>query len=78
MCDEYIIECPHCNGGVCVKKTELNCKIFRHGVWRHNGRQLDPHSSKQICDHLASTGQIYGCGMPFRFDGKTVEKCGYI
>lgn len=26
------IKCPHCQGYVIIKKNEINCRIFRHGV----------------------------------------------
>ena len=28
---------------------QLNCKIFRHGTLRSNGKQIDPHSPKDLC-----------------------------
>jgi DNA-directed RNA polymerase subunit RPC12/RpoP len=39
------IQCPHCNGTVMVK--QLNCKIFRHGVFKKNGKQINPHAKKK-------------------------------
>lgn len=64
--DFYHFECPHCKSTVIVQKNELNCCIFRHGVLKRTGQQIPPHSPKTLCDSLASTGQIYGCGKPFR------------
>ena len=63
----YIFNCPHCNQTVTVKKTQLNCRIFRHGIYKHNFKQIDPHAPKDICDKLYKENKIYGCGKPFKF-----------
>lgn len=74
-----VIQCPHCNDYVLI--TELNCKIFRHGVFIHNGNQIDPHSSKEKCDFFIANKQIYGCGKPFHLikqgNSYVSEKCEY-
>jgi len=65
MADNIIIvNCPHCNDIVLIEK--LNCCIFRHAIYKHNGAQINPHSSKIICDDLIINNQIYGCGKPFK------------
>ena len=74
----YSFECPYCNLLIQVKKNEIACKIFRHGFFKDKNQQVPPHASKEICDRLVEENKIYGCGKPFRFDGKGVEKCGYI
>ena len=76
----FIVNCPHCNEFIIIE--EINCKIFRHGVFRNNKMQIDPHSPKNICDYYIKNNLIYGCGKPFILtlnDGiyKT-EICGYI
>lgn len=76
--DYYVIECPHCQGGIQVFKREIACQIFRHGVFKINGIQMSPHTPKEICNQLIQNGSIWGCGKPLRFDGKKVEVCGYI
>jgi uncharacterized C2H2 Zn-finger protein len=76
--DSYFFECPHCSMLIEIEKNMINCKIFRHGHYKNNLKQIDPHSSKEICDKLSEQDKIYGCGKPFTFDGKVVEKCGYI
>jgi len=78
---EKIITCPHCNDMIII--SELNCCIFRHGVNIKTNEQIDPHSSKDICDSLFETGQIYGCGKPFQIiileNGSwIIQKCDYI
>ena len=76
----YII-CPHCKSIVFI--DELNCCIFRHGVLKTNGKQIDPHSGKELCDFYVEKGMIYGCGKPFQIvqksDGEYIAVvCDYI
>jgi hypothetical protein len=78
MFDSYFFECPHCFLLIQVNKNEIACKIFRHGYYKDTWKQIPPHSSKEICDKLFEENRIYGCGKPFTFDGKIVEKCDYI
>jgi hypothetical protein len=61
---------------------KLNCGIFRHGVVKENGKQMDPHSSKDLCDYYIRENKIYGCGKPFQvllINNKLETKiCDYI
>jgi hypothetical protein len=81
--DHLIVPCPHCYEDMVIYLSELNCHIFRHGVLKKNGQQIDPHLKKRICDFLFFNKLIYGCGRPFRIV-KIGEKkykseiCGYI
>tara|TARA_B100000073_G_scaffold322095_1_gene303145 strand:- start:140 stop:361 length:222 start_codon:yes stop_codon:yes gene_type:complete len=69
-------------------KNEINCAIYRHGIFKNTGEQIDPHASKEICDKLVEKELIYGCGKPFKlFENRNpvtkeinyyVEKCDYI
>jgi hypothetical protein len=63
-CNESIIICPNCNEYVIIEK--INCGIFRHATLKENGKQIEPHSSKQICENLLNNNLIYGCGKPFQ------------
>ena len=74
----YLFNCPHCGSMIQVEKNQIRCTIFRHGYYKETNQQIPPHGSKQLCDQLFSQGKIYGCGKPFRFDGKKVQKCDYI
>ena len=79
----YIVTCPTCDQIIEISKNEVNCKIFRHGVYKSNFLQIDPHSSKEKCDELIRYKLIYGCGKPFKLivmnDGSvTTEICDYI
>jgi hypothetical protein len=69
-----IVRCPWCTEFIEI--LELNCGVFRHGVFKNNGRQLNAHASKEECESVV--GEIYGCGKPFQVvDGKAI-KCDYI
>lgn len=74
------VTCPHCNGNVIIE--QINCAIFRHGVFKNNGEQINPHLSKNECDRLVESNLIYGCGKPFRVLFKNnileAEICDYI
>ena len=61
---DFIIECPHCQQPVLIEK--LNCAIFRHGTFKTNNQQINPHASKQLCDFYAIKNLINGCGKPFK------------
>ena len=89
MSENYIlIQCPHCMQYMELIKNEINCAIYRHGMFKINGEQIDPHTPKDICDKLVENNLIYGCGKPFQlFENKNpvtheinyfVEKCDYI
>ena len=78
----HYFKCPHCDGGIQVLHNQINCSIFRHGVYVNN-KQMNPHEKEQICNHLFETNQIRGCGKPFRlirFDNGiiAIKKCPYI
>ena len=77
---QYIFMCPHCNTIIQVDKSQTNCKIFRHGVFKANFKQINPHLKKEICDYLVEKDLIYGCGKPFKIDIKEmkVTVCDYI
>ena len=63
MQNPLFLECPHCNEYFEV--LELNCKIFRHAQMK-DGKQINPHASKQEIEFLKSRNLIHGCGGPFR------------
>ena len=63
--DFYIVECPHCQGTIIIAQNELNCRIFRHGVYKINMQPIHPHAPKIECDRLVQEDLIFGCGKPF-------------
>lgn len=78
--EEPILTCPHCNNFIIIKK--INCGIFRHGILKNNSKQIDPHSSKEMCEYYIKNNLIYGCGKPFKIinNNGTLESeiCEYI
>ena len=77
---EPIVMCPHCREYIVIEK--INCAIFRHGTFKHNGNQIPPHASKQMCDVFVREKLIYGCGKPFRIvhhdNCYIAECCDYL
>jgi hypothetical protein len=79
----YVKECPHCGESILLYHHELNCKIYRHGVFKNTSQQMNPHSSKEECDYYIKHDMIYGCGKPFKIeftenDDISLVKCDYI
>lgn len=68
------LPCPTC--GIMIEIVEINCAIFRCGVIKSTGIQIDPHLPKAECDKLGDT--IYGCANPFRLDNGNLVVCDYI
>lgn len=77
----FVVQCPHCNDPVWIE--QINCGIFRHGIFRHNHEQIPPHAPESECNRLIREEQIYGCGKPFQVilnpSGQViVQICDYI
>jgi len=73
----FIIKCPHCKIDIIIE--EINCRIFRHAVYKATGEQMNPHSSKEECDKAIEEGTVYGCAGPFLLDtSNNPVICGYI
>jgi len=81
MSKEPVVTCPHCQMPVVIE--QVNCAIFRHGISKTDGKQIDPHASQMECERLIREDAIYGCGKPFRIilgsNGEWfAEICDYI
>lgn len=63
---DIIFQCCHCNNSFIVNEKEFNCKILRHGIYKNNLKQIDPHLPKNKCDELYKKNLIYGCGKPLK------------
>ncbi len=78
----FFVVCPHCNSFVEINVNEINCAIFRHGIFKDTLLQMDPHTPKHMCDKFREYNLIYGCGKPFRLIVEnniyTAIKCDYI
>lgn len=77
----FIISCPHCQE--LIEIEQVNCCIFRHGVFKDTGKQVPPHAPKVLCDQWVLEGRVYGCCKPFRLvrcsnGNYQPEECGYI
>lgn len=59
-----VVECPHCKSPVLIEK--LNCCIFRHGTFKTTGKQINPHTEKELCELYVKINIIFGCGKPFQ------------
>lgn len=71
-----LIHCPHC--GLSSYIDAINCKIFRHAVYKNNFQFIPPHAPEQVCRELVEKDQVYGCAKPFWFDGYELRVCGWI
>lgn len=82
MTTEIIVLCPHCKNDILIMENEINCAIFRHGVYKKTFRQINPHENKETCDKLFAEDLIHGCGKPFKLikenDEYKAEICDYI
>ncbi len=67
------MQCPTC--GIGIEIEVVNCAIFRCGVYKATGVQIDPHMPKEQCEAIKD--EIYGCGNPFKFVDGALVKCGY-
>jgi hypothetical protein len=76
----WLVTCPHCYGGVLVAKDQVNCTIFRHARYKHNGEQVNPHLPKHECDTLVANRAVDGCCRPFRVfvNQRVAVVCDYI
>ena len=61
-----IITCPYSNCNICIEIVEINCAIFRCGIYKNDGKQINPHLSKEECETLKREDKIWGCGKPFQ------------
>ena len=75
--DSIFFQCPHCNGSIEVEKTQLNCCIFRHGIYKKNGCPIPPHASKEECDSLVKQDLIYGCAGPYKLVKSIKDSSNY-
>ena len=79
---DIIFNCCHCKNDFIVNTKDFNCKILRHGYYKKDFTQINPHLSKEQCLKLIEDNLIYGCGKPLRIieinEKNSVEICDYI
>ena len=73
-----IVTCPYSDCNIGIEIIEVNCAIFRCGVYKHNGQQIEPHLPKEDCDQLKHDDKIWGCGRPSKLVNDVLIVCGYI
>jgi hypothetical protein len=74
-----IIECPHCKCSIIIYENEINCRIFRHGVYKDTNEPVNPHLDQISCENLVDSGRVFGCCKPFRLNNENIpEICEYI
>ena len=71
-----LVTCPNCKQFIIIE--QLNCCIFRCGVYKQNGEQIPPHLEREKCLELVRERLIYGCGQPFVIVNNVAEKCDWI
>ena len=84
MSKDYVFTCLHCKDEFVIHINDFNCKILRHGVYKHNLQPINPHATKEECDNLVASEKIYGCAGPLQITkhandaGYSVVICNYI
>ena len=80
MNEPFLVACPNpkCNMAIIVE--QINCGIFRCGVFKETFQQIQPHLSIIDCLDLIDKKLIYGCATPFQVSliNRTAERCDYI
>jgi hypothetical protein len=72
-----IHQCPYLDCNIAIEIVEVNCAIFRCGVYK-NGQQIDPHLPQEECEKLKNQDKIWGCGRPFKLVNSLLVICEYI
>ena len=63
---DHVFTCLHCQEPFVISHNEFNCRILRHGVYKHNLQPINPHATKEECDALLRDDSIYGCAGPLQ------------
>jgi hypothetical protein len=74
---EYIFTCLHCQEPFVIRDADFNCRILRHGVFKHTLEPIPPHATKDECDEFVRSGTIYGCAGPLQIVQSTTTANGY-
>jgi hypothetical protein len=43
-----------------------------------NNQTINPHAPKEFCEKMVAENKIWGCGKPFKYDGKNAVICDYL
>jgi hypothetical protein len=70
------VECPHCQYIILIE--DINCRIFRHAVYKDTFEPVNPHASEEECNRLLSEHKVIGCCKPFKLNEQNIpEICNY-
>ena len=72
---EIIKSCPVCFQFVVIE--QINCGIFRCGVFKDTFECIPPHSSKEQIELWKKAGRIWGCGSPMELVNNELVVCDY-
>jgi hypothetical protein len=67
---DHVFTCLHCEEPFVISLNEFNCRILRHGVYKHNLQPINPHATKEECGALLRDDAIYGCAGPLQIIAK--------
>ena len=70
---DHVFTCLHCHEPFVVSHNDFNCRILRHGVYKHNLQPIPPHATKEECDALLRDDAIYGCAGPLQIVASASE-----
>ena len=73
----FVIDCPYC--GLPIEIISFNCRIYRHGYFKKNMRQLGQHIKESTVDNLLKQNNIIPpCGRQFKIheDGRIEKTTG--
>jgi hypothetical protein len=83
--ENLLFKCPWCDNDdflVHTTRRSISCTIYRHGVFKKNHFQIQPHLTEEKCKTLIENEEIYGCAKPIRIiivkDTKTEELVYYF
>ena len=74
---DHVFTCLHCHEPFVVSHNDFNCRILRHGVYKHNLQPINPHATKEECDTLLRDGTIYGCAGPLQITASSSASSSY-
>lgn len=61
------LDCPHCYDNITLTNIDLlNNTIYRHGIFKNNGKLINPYMSNILCDRYLLNKKISGCGKHFK------------
>jgi hypothetical protein len=61
-----------------IQIVQINCNVFRCGVYKDSYLQINPHLPQDISEKLVKEDRIWGCGKPFQFCNDKLIPCAWI